>query len=245
MGHRGAAAHAPENTLASIRRAAEVGASAVEFDVMLSADGVPVLFHDDRLERVTGEAGLMAETPASEVDRLDAGAWFDPAFRGEGVPSLGAALALMRELGLDPNMELKPTPGRDVETAIVALAVAGEAWPAGPPPLVSSFSRMSLAAAMAARPDWPRALIAVKIPADWRTALQALDCRAFHVGHKALDAKRVAQIHDGGWQVAAFTVNDERRAQALYAIGVDCVISDAPERALAAHRSHRAQPGKP
>ncbi len=244
MGHRGAAAHAPENTLVSIRRAAEVGAPWVEFDVMLTADGVPVLFHDDSLERVTGEPGLMAETPYSRVARLDAGAWFGPEFRGEGVPTLSAALQLMLDLGVHPNMEIKPTPGRDVETAVAALEAAGEVWPAEQaPPLVSSFSRMSLAAAMAVRPDWPRALITFKIPADWQTALQALDCRAFHVYHKVLDWELVSLIHSSGCQVATFTLNDERRAMAFYDAAVDCVISDAPERALAAYAQSRAKPG--
>jgi glycerophosphoryl diester phosphodiesterase len=244
MGHRGAAAHAPENTLASIRRAAEAGATWVEFDVMLTADGVPVLFHDDSLDRVTGQAGLMAETRAARVAKLDAGAWFAPEFRGEGVPSLRAALALMLELGVHPNMEFKPTPGRDVETALAALAVAGEVWPAErAPPLVSSFSRMSLAAAMAVRPDWPRALLAFTIPADWQTALKALNCQAFHVYHKVLDWELVPLIHDAGCQVAAFTVNDKRPAKALYEAGVDCVISDAPERVLAAYQESRAKPG--
>ena len=243
MGHRGAAAHGPENTLASIRRAAEAGATWVEFDVMLTGDGVPVLFHDDSLDRVTGTPGLMAETPAARVAELDAGAWFAPEFRGEGVPSLRAALALMLELGLHPNMEIKSTPGRDVETAIAALRVTAEVWPKdGPPPLVSAFSRMSLAAAMTLQPDWPRALITFEIPADWQTALKALDCRAFHVYHKVLDWELVPLIHAAGCQVAAFTVNDEREAAALYDAAVDCVISDAPDRALAAHRAGRAKP---
>jgi glycerophosphoryl diester phosphodiesterase len=244
MGHRGAAAHAPENTLAAIRRAAELGAPSVEFDVMLTADGVPVLFHDDSLDRVTDEAGLMAETRAARVAKLDAGAWFGPEFRGEGVPTLRAALELMLELGLYPNMEIKPTPGRDVETAIAALDVAGDVWPAAkPPPLVSAFSRMSLAAAMAVRPDWPRALITFTIPADWQSALKALNCQAFHVYHKVLDWELVPLIHGAGCQVAAFTVNERRQAKALYEAAVDCVISDAPETALAAYEQSRAKPG--
>jgi len=244
MGHRGAAALAPENTLISIRRAAEAGAPWVEFDVMLSADGMPVLFHDDSLDRITGEHGLTAETPAARIAKLDAGAWFAPEFRGEGVPSLRQALALMLELGVHPNMEIKPTPGRDVETAIAALEVAGEVWPPDrPPPLVSAFSRMSLAAAMTLKPDWPRALITFEIPADWQTALKALNCKAFHVYHKVLDWELVPLIHSAGCQVAAFTVNDERQARALYEAAVDCVISDTPARALAAYAESRAKPG--
>ncbi len=95
MGHRGAAAQAPENTLAGLRRAAELGARWVEFDVRLTGDGVPVLFHDDLLKRTTGAAGAMATTDYDSVARLDAGAWFGAAFAGEPVPSLEAAVALL------------------------------------------------------------------------------------------------------------------------------------------------------
>lgn len=231
MGHRGACAGAPENTLASLRRAAEVGAGWVEFDVMLTGDGVPVLFHDDLLKRLAGRPGRMADTPYRDVAELDVGAWFGPRFRGERVPRLGEALALLVELDLHPNIEIKPTPGRDEETARAALEVAHAAWPTDrPPPLVSSFSRRCLAVARTRRPEWPRALIAFEVPKDWRAALDALECDAFHVHHKVLTDRRIAAFKAGGRPLAAFTVNDPRRARELYRRGVDCIISDAPER---------------
>ena len=92
MGHRGAAGRAPENTLAGLRAAADMGATWVEFDVMLSGDGVPVLFHDDNLKRTTGRNAHMAETPFADLAALEAGAWFAPAFAGEPIPALEAAL---------------------------------------------------------------------------------------------------------------------------------------------------------
>ena len=82
MGHRGAAGIAPENTLASLRTAAAMGVSWIEFDVMLSGDGVPVLFHDDNLKRITGRKAAMARTPFAELIKLEAGAWFAPGFSG-------------------------------------------------------------------------------------------------------------------------------------------------------------------
>ena len=243
MGHRGAAAHAPENSLAAIRAAAGLGADWVEFDVMLTGDGVPVLFHDDSLERITGKPAQMAETPWSRVAKLEAGSWFDAAFRGEPIPSLEAALELLLELGLTPNMEIKSTPGRDVETAVNALEVLANVWPDDKPaPLVSSFSRMALAAARALQPDWPRALIAFKIETDWQTALDALGCQAFHVYHKVLDWEKIALIKASGRQLATFTVNERRRARDLYDWGVDCVISDAPDRIAEAYKDSRKPP---
>ena len=121
IGHRGAAAVAPENTLASLRRAKELGAGWVEFDVKLTRDGAAVLIHDERLERTTDGRGEVARTTLAELRKLDAGAWFDPAFAGERVPTLGDALALCGELGLGINVEVKPCPGREAETARVAV----------------------------------------------------------------------------------------------------------------------------
>ena len=231
MGHRGAAAWAPENTLASIRKAAELGATWVEFDVMLSGDGRPVLFHDDNLKRLTGLDAWVAETPYSKLKTLDVGGRFAPEFAGETVSSLEAALDLVWSLGLDANIEIKSTPGRDVETAEAALKVIAGEWSQGRPlPLISSFSRMSLAAARALRPDWPRGLIARRVPKDWSSALAALGCASLHLGSRRLDRRSVARIKRAGYQVAVFTVNQKRRARQLLQWEVDCLITDAPDR---------------
>jgi glycerophosphoryl diester phosphodiesterase len=89
---------------------------------------------------------------------------------------------------------------------------------------------MSLAAARVLRPDWPRALIAFKVPSDWEAALEALGCASFHLSSKVLNPPFVAEIKCAGYQVAAFTVNQKRRARELIACEVDCLISDAPDR---------------
>ena len=141
IGHRGAAGAAPENTLASIRKARELGATWIEFDVKLTKDGHAILFHDDCLERTTDGRGAVAATTLAEIRRLDAGGWFGPAFRGEPVPTLGQALALCVELHLGINVEIKPCAGREVETAQVTVATLLDVWPRDrPAPLVSSFS---------------------------------------------------------------------------------------------------------
>jgi len=230
MGHRGAAGLAPENTLASIRKAADLGAPWVEFDVMLTGDGVPVLFHDDSLKRLAGLDVLMAETPYGTVATLDAGSWFDPVFAGEPIPTLEAALALTEELGIHPNIEIKPTPGRDVDTAQAVVEVTERCWnPSRPPPFISSFSHMSLAVAKVLRPQWPRGCIVHEIPVDWPVVLQALDCTSFHVNCKYLDWQTVAMVKSAGYKVAAFTVNSGTQARELIDAGVDSVITDRPD----------------
>ncbi len=230
MGHRGAAALAPENTLASIRRAAATGVSWVEFDVMLTSDSVPILFHDDKLERTTGRKGLMAETPCAVVCTLEAGAWFGAEFAGEPVPTLEAALALVRELGLRANVEIKPTPGRERETAAAVVEVVERCWPAAaPPPLISSFKRDCLAVVQDRAPALPRGLLALRLPRDWISAARALECSTLHVAGRWLTAKRVARIKAAGYGLATFTINDVTQARKLLDWGVECIITDSPD----------------
>jgi glycerophosphoryl diester phosphodiesterase len=88
IGHRGAAAVAPENTIASFRRAVELGAQAVELDVQRTKDGHLVVMHDDTVDRTTDGTGHVAELTLARIRRLDAGSWNGTAFAGERVPTL-------------------------------------------------------------------------------------------------------------------------------------------------------------
>jgi glycerophosphoryl diester phosphodiesterase len=97
IGHRGYAAHAPENTLASIDAALTSGAHAVEFDVRVARCGTAVVFHDETIERTTDGDGAVAEKTIDQLQALDAGAWYDPLFTGERVPTLIEALDLVAE----------------------------------------------------------------------------------------------------------------------------------------------------
>ena len=108
LAHRGALLHAPENTLASLRAAARLGAGWVEFDVQRSRDGRLFLLHDEELARTTDGRGLAAARAWDELAALDAGRWFDAGFAGERLPTLEQVVALCEELHLGANMEIKP-----------------------------------------------------------------------------------------------------------------------------------------
>ncbi|MGE0260732.1 MAG: glycerophosphodiester phosphodiesterase family protein, partial [Alphaproteobacteria bacterium] len=138
IGHRGAAARAPENTLAGLRRAKALGCAWVEFDVRLTADGTLVLCHDARLDRTTDRTGPVASQSLSTIRQSDAGSWFGPVFAGEPVPTLNEAMALAVELDLGVNIEMKADPGREYATA-AAVAVALRRLGPRPPLFVSSF----------------------------------------------------------------------------------------------------------
>ena len=92
IGHRGYAAGAPENTLASIEAALAAGARAVEFDVRVASCGTPVVIHDDTLDRTTDGEGPVVRRTVEQLGTLDAGAWFNSRFAGERIPTLTEAL---------------------------------------------------------------------------------------------------------------------------------------------------------
>lgn len=234
IGHRGAAAAAPENTLESIRAAARLGARCVEFDAKLTADGVVVLFHDETLNRTTNGHGRVARTDFATLRGLDAGAWFGPAWAGARVPTLEEALRLLRELDMQANIEIKPCPGRDAETARAVVAVLRRHWPAeAPPPLLSSFSRLSLQTAQAAAPDLPRGLLLWRKDPLWAIAAAELGCRSVHCAKQYLTRSWAREIRAAGYGLAAYTVNEPAQARRLLAWGVDAIITDCPDAILA------------
>ncbi len=235
IGHRGAAAMAPENTLAGLRAAHAAGAAWVEVDLRSSADGRAVLFHDATLERTTDGRGRVADHRLDDLQRLDAGRWFDPAFAGEPVPDLGSALRLAGSRGLGVNLELKAEPGAagDLGEALAAdLRAAGPR----PPLLLTSFDRTALETCARRLPDVPRGLLADDLPDDWREAARALGCVSVHLGYGLLDADRIAAIHAADLRVVAWTLNDLKWAHRLWEWGVDSIVTDDPALLLAERR---------
>jgi glycerophosphoryl diester phosphodiesterase len=240
IGHRGAAAAAPENTLASLRKAKELGAEWVEFDVKLTRDGVPVLIHDERLERTTSGRGEVALTTLAELERLDAGGWFAPEFRGERVPTLEAALSLCAKLGLGINVEIKPCPGRAAATARATLEALRRCWPGAlPAPLISSFEPVCLAIARDLAPEVPRGYLAIALPRRWREALETYRCSTLHLSARRLGPLQRAAVVAAGVPLLLYTVNAPNRARRLLAAGVAAVFTDRVGEVLAALNSAR------
>jgi glycerophosphoryl diester phosphodiesterase len=229
VGHRGSAASAPENTLGSLRLAARQGARMVEFDAKLTADNVVILMHDSLLERTTDGHGPVASLPWSEIARLDAGSWFAEAWRGERVPTLEQTLALLVELDLTANIEIKPCEGREAETGRAIGDVIRAYWPKGRGGLVlSSFARQGLAAARDAAPELPRGLLIGEKPADWSAAARGLACQSIHCGYLQLTPDWAAEIKRLGYDLAVYTVNEPALARQLRGWGADSIITDNP-----------------
>jgi glycerophosphoryl diester phosphodiesterase len=234
IGHRGAAAHAPENTLAGLAAAKCLGMTWVEFDVALSADGHPVILHDDSLARTAGLERLVSELSWAELQELDVGSWFAPAFRAERLPSLAQYFERLSELGLGANIEIKPVKGHEAATAAAVVAAVKAAWPpALPAPLLSSFSLVALEVARDLGPEIARGYLLEELPPGWQATAARLAAVSVHPWHEPLTQAQVRALKQAGYLVAVYTVNEAARAKDLLAWGVDSLITDDPP-ALAA-----------
>ena len=108
IAHRGFSSIAPENTLAAFELAIARGASSIEFDIQLSADSVPVIFHDATLERITGVSGKVRDKNLSQLQTLDAGKWFGAEFLGQKIPTLKEALSILKNVDKFLYFDVKP-----------------------------------------------------------------------------------------------------------------------------------------
>jgi len=231
--HRGGGTLAPENTLAALRCGLAHGYRAVEFDVMLSGDGVPVLMHDPNLGRTVKGRGRVADLSAAQLAQSDAGSWFGPAFAGEPVPSFEQAARFCMENGLWMNVEIKPAPGHDAATGravaeLVNSLFARELAAAdlAALPLLSSFSVDALAAARDTAPRIARGLLVKSIPADWLARSRLLGASALHVDHTRLTERRAKRVKEHGFGLFCYTVNSVERARELLDWGVDAFCTD-------------------
>ncbi|MFP5394293.1 MAG: glycerophosphodiester phosphodiesterase [Gammaproteobacteria bacterium] len=238
LAHRGGGKLAPENTIAGLQCGLDHGFRAVEFDVMLARDGVPVVMHDPFLGRTVPGSGHVFDYDAAELARMDAGSWLSTRFAGEPVPLFTEFVAFCRAHGIWMNIEIKPAPGFDAPTgrvvasltrSIFGLEIAqGGSDPdsAAQVPLLSSFSTVALQAAQAAAPDVPRALLLDRLEPGWEASAAHLGVLAIHTNHRHLDAAQAQVVKAAGYGLFCYTVNDPARARELFSWGVDAMCTD-------------------
>jgi glycerophosphoryl diester phosphodiesterase len=230
IGHRGASAYAPENTMAAFNKALSLGCRFVEFDVMLSADGHPFVFHDESLRRTTngrGEFGLM---PADYIESLDSGKWFSKRFSNERIPTFQCVLEWLLANDVDANIEIKPYPGKVEETSAAVLTYLNRFWPADKKlPLISSFNSEALIFCRSLSPEMPLGLLMDKWEKDWLVKAQKLDCFSVHLSRRTVTEARIHEIKSHGFSVYVYTVNTKRKALKFFSWGVDAIFSDYPD----------------
>lgn len=220
IAHRGAPNVAPENTLISFSKAHALGATWVECDVMLTCDKRPIIMHDFTLDRTTNGHGNVADYQFADLEQLDAG-------EGEEIPSLERFLILAATLGLGINLEIK----EHKSNADIIAAKIHEAlitwWPDHlPAPLISSAEPACLKAYRQLDSTINMAYIADYWPFRCVQQLKKYDVSILVIHYQSLTPSRIAKLHDHGYQVFAYTVNDQETMRRLLNWGVDSLFTD-------------------
>ena len=231
IGHRGLAGEAPENTLAAIRQAAHRGLTWIEVDVTLLGDNTAVLFHDRRLDRTTNRTGRLTSFNKTKMATVDAGSWFAEQFTDEPIPELGAALQLVKQLGLGLNLELKTNGCQTTRLVDAVLKALNETSLSREQLRISSFNHRALVN-FSARSDLPVGHLFDRLPLNWRTKAERTGAVAIHLNAAKVATKQILKVRSAGYELYCYTVNSTSVAQKLIARGVNGVFSDFPLQGL-------------
>jgi glycerophosphoryl diester phosphodiesterase len=158
---------------------------------------------------------------------LDAGGWKGAQFIGEPIPRLEEVMSYLNAQYMLANIEIKPCPGREVDTGRVVAALASQLANSARPPLISSFSVSALTAAAEAAPDLPRALLVERYDRSAMDAARRLGCVSVNCPWHDINALTLSHLHAAGLRVMAFTINDSTVAQSLLDLSVDGLFTDA------------------
>jgi glycerophosphoryl diester phosphodiesterase len=228
IAHRGDSKAAPENTLPAFESAVKVGADLVELDYVHTADGVPIVIHDDTLDRTTdaddkwSEKKIRVESKKlSELAELDAGKWFGPKFEGTKLPTLEESIDLIQK-GSVTLIERKEG---DAKTCVDLL----ERKEMVQDVVVQAFDWKFLADCRKLRKDLVLgALGSGKLTPEKIEEIKATGAQAVGWQFLALREKEIQMLHDAGFKVWAWTVDDEKAAERLIDWGIDGIISNYP-----------------
>ena len=250
IAHRGASAAAPENTLAAFRKAIEDGADGIEFDVRLDGDGAAVVFHDSDLKRIAGLDGKLINFPVEDLQKIDAGSWFnrvfpklaDESFSGETIPTLRQVLDLLKDFPGLIYIELKCLK-REIEPLAAAVCREIAASPLFPNIIVKSF-RLEVIPEIRRR--CPGVATAALFAPKIRTILRrekhflniAQEFRAEQISlHYSLASRRLMLgAEQRNLPVTVWTVDNTRWIRRANDLGIKALITNKPARLLAKRR---------
>lgn len=210
--HRGSCLTAPENTMASLEGAIALGAYAVEFDIRTSRDGVLYVIHDETVERTTDGTGRFGDLTSHEIDRLDAGSWFAPAFAGEPVPRLEPFLDACSGR-IATYAEIKDADPAVVRDLLARRGLLETAW-------TFSFDQAIRAETRAKVPDLRRMVLFAHVGSVARAVALDAHILEFHDGD--LSADRVAEAKAAGLITQMYYGGDDREVFAeAVRLGID------------------------
>jgi glycerophosphoryl diester phosphodiesterase len=219
LGHRGAPAQAPENTMAAFRLALEQGADGVELDVQPAADGVPVVIHDDTLDRTTDSSGIVAALPWERIARARS--------RGEPVPRLEEVAEWAAETGAWLNVELKRAGAEAASLEVIEGAGLLERT------VFSSFFPAVVAEVGRLEPRAARYFLTERWDDPVRHVVRGLGAHGVCLKHPLATPPVLAELRAAGLPAVVWTVDRPARIRELLGAGVRALITNHPARGAA------------
>jgi glycerophosphoryl diester phosphodiesterase len=233
IGHRGASAYHPENTMLAFRAAYQMGADMIELDITLSKDGIPVVIHDATLKRTTNGTGKVSHYTLAELQKLDAGSWFDEAHKGERIPTLEEVLQFAKGK-IAVNIEIKPEAVTDKaeggieEKALNLVKTYGmESYV-----IFSSFHYQALKHLRSLDVDISTALLYEKKQSAKHSPSELVrkyDVQAFNCSFREFSKKWAKDTAEHEIPVFIYTVNKQRRMRKMIKRGASGIFSNRPD----------------
>lgn len=231
--HRGASAHAPENTIAAFELALTQQADAIELDVKLSSDGYVVVYHDPTLDRTTNGKGKLKDVTLAGLKKLDAGSFFSEKFKGEPIPTLDEVFeAVGKRTFINVELTNYKTP-HDQLVETVCMLIKKHKMQKNV--IFSSFLASNLSKARSYLPEVPRGLLALNgFLGSWARSFGFAfgKYQALHPYLTDMTQQEVARVHRLNRRVHVWTVNAEQDVRRLFGWGVDGIFTDDPELAV-------------
>ena len=224
IGHRGTAALAPENTKAGFVKALKLGLDMVELDIQLTKDGEIVVIHDYDLERIAGVEDRVADLTLAQLRKIDIGSHFAAEFSKERIMTLEEVISLVKN-DLQLNIELKMIEQKS-ELLIINLKQLLKEEDFVEEVVISSFNHCYL---REFGPEFRTAILINSYPVNPVAMIESANADGIHPNYKLLRAKLIEEVHQAGYFVNTWTVNDEDEIKRLEELGVDGIVTDNPE----------------
>ena len=227
--HRGFSAAYPENTMLAFQKAYEAGCQGIELDVHLSSDGVPVVIHDEKVDRTTDGSGWVGRMPFAQLRRLNASGRFGGQTGQIRIPALQEVLEWCRETRLRLNLELKTNvceyPGIEQKVIEMVFGMGMQDRI-----IFSSFNHYTMLRCKKITPQ----ILCGALEESWIVGLggyvKELGLECVHPQHWYLTDENMAQLKKQGLRVHAWTVNQPEQMRRLISLGADIIITNYPER---------------
>ncbi|WP_217586645.1 glycerophosphodiester phosphodiesterase [Lentibacillus saliphilus] len=232
IAHRGASEQAPENTMPAFDLAWRMGSEGIETDVQLTKDNVPILIHDERINRTTNGRGYVKDYTYHELIQLDSGQWFNPSFSGTKIITLEQFLNWIKDKPLYLNIELKNNKidYKGLELAVLELIAH---YKVANRTTLSTFNPNSVNRLHKLNPTIDSALLLSKRKSSNLVQhAKALGANALHIKYRMLTPEIVEACRRESMALRVYTVNSSKHMLRCFQLGCTAIFTDIPDKAL-------------